>query len=158
MKLQLGLAAVDLPNGSELKPAVMLLVGKTDKAAALSAGPTMAKTQTNEYQRTVAMSFSPFPTDADPDDALNFGLNELQKKTAGKVANVKDVTIAGRPGRTVEFRYRQPATKVPVVTRAYLVLAVGCLHSFVLTALDNAKTLPGAIEEFDALVNSLSLD
>ncbi len=157
MKLDLGLMSIALPEGSEMRPAIVMFGGKTDKGAALSAGPTMAKTQNHELERTIAISIAPFDIDAEPDDVMTFGLNELQKRTSGKVGKVQDVTLSERPGKSVELRYTQPQTKMPVMTRAYLLHAKGYLITFALTALDNAKTLPVATKEFDSFVLSVQL-
>ena len=157
MNIDLGLFSAKLPEGSALKPAMMLLAGKTDEQAALQAGPTLAKTETHSYQRTLAISLSPFPENADADEALNFGLNQLQKNTDGKVSNTKDETIDGCPARSVELRYTQRSSRAPVLTRAYLVLTKGYLQSFVLTALDNPKTLPDALREFDTFMRSVKV-
>lgn len=155
MKLDLGIARIEVPDDDLVLPSLVIGVGREDKQAALSAGPTMAKTKTHAYQRTLAVQFSPVEKGEDQKAAVDRGLNELVNKTGGgKIRKSQDLELMGSPAKTIEIAYKAP-DEAPVVTRALVVCARDFLQSIMLTCLDDPKASAAVDKQFTSIVSTI---
>ncbi len=150
MKVELGVAKIEIPAG--YGPTAFLCLGKEDTMPSMSAGPTVAKTKTPKYRRTLGFNFTKVDADAVPSEALSRGLNDVKDRARAKVVSVKDMTLDGQPAKTAEFRH--VFDEMPVMTLALLSFGDGYVRSVLLTVLDAPAVLKEAKVEFDQIVAS----
>src|SRR5687768_3144531 len=106
MKIDLGPLSFDLPNDPYV-PVTFLAMGKEDKQEALSAGPTMAKTQAHTFKRSFQVVCNYLPG-APTDEILEKALNAAVTRVKGKVVSVQKTTVKGGAARLAEFTYSGP--------------------------------------------------
>lgn len=154
MKLDLGIVQFEVPQEDVLVPNLVVGIGREDKQKSLSAGPTLAKSVSHSYQRTLSATFRPVEP-SDMAGALESGLNELVKRTGnGKVRKTEDIKLNGNPAKRVEIAHKA-GDKTPVVTRAAIYLHENFLQLVVLTSLDDPRTNLQVEKQFMRILTTL---
>jgi hypothetical protein len=148
MKVDTGAGTIDVPAG--YAPTAFLFLGKEDSMPAMSAGPTVAKTKTPKYKRTLGFNFAKVDAAAVPADALAKGLNDVKERARAQVVAVADMTLDGQPAKAAELRH--VFDQMGVVTFVLLSFGGGTIRSVMLTVLDSPKVVAEAKLEFDKIV------
>jgi hypothetical protein len=154
VKYDLGILKFEVPDDDLFVPSVFVGLGKEEKHEPLTAGPTMAKTKTVRYRRTLAMYFGQLPAEMEAATVLDQGLGDVQRRLGGKVANVEDKQLNGFPAKRAFVQHLLEGTQM--VSHILVTIQGRHLWSIMLSALDNPKTRKDVQARFDALLGSLT--
>ena len=153
MKIDLGALSFDLPNDPYV-PVTFLAMGKEDKQEALSAGPTMAKTQAHTFKRSFQVVCNYLPN-VPAEEILEKALNAAVTRVKGKVLSVQKTTIKNGQARLAEFTYSGPGA-IPLRTLAMIVYTGEYIITFLFSSLQTRQNDAEVRKQFNAVVESFS--
>ena len=150
MKLDLGLAAIEVPNS--MMPTLVVGIGPEDVAESAK-GDLYGTSEVRKQRRAWSISFGPADPSKKPDEVLQGDVNRIQLGCRGKVAKLEDKAVGDLRGKYYELEY-VGQTQLNQVTFAFSVIAGGALHTYTYTALAG-KGVAEARKEFLAIIDSL---
>ncbi len=158
MKLDLGLLRLDLPDGDDaMVPMMFIAMGTKDEKEALSVGPTMAKSQSAQFRRTLTVNVTARAEDEETDEALKRSARELVARVRGKPTQQTPREIEGVPGLFTEFTH-EGQNKTALVSLCWIGCKDRAIYTVNMTGLALPKTKKAMDAQIDGIVRSLAFD